>query len=155
MTTIYIVTCGSYSDFHNVAAFSCYDNAKTLADKLDGAVEEYSLDPAIIYPSMPRFHVDMLQDGTVISVQNVPDMDRYTGMIFSVCHYEIYRRNYHAQQSCGVNCYAYDATHAIKIANEVRLRLTAENLWRFGDEISANFISQEQIEDKYGGLPRS
>ena len=44
MTTIYLVSAGSYSDYHVVALFSEKEKADHLASQEDGRVEEYSVD---------------------------------------------------------------------------------------------------------------
>lgn len=44
MTTIYLVSAGSYSDYHVVSLFSKKERAEQLASQENGRVEEYLLD---------------------------------------------------------------------------------------------------------------
>lgn len=154
MVDVYVVTEGSYSDYHLVAAFSLEETAQKLAQKIDGEVEVYELDPSIIYPSMPRFAVSLKRkDGTVISCNEARDMNPSTGMPYHPLSYELWcggKSHAHdaARHTIDVLCYAENTTHACKIATEVLAEVTAHNYWRFAEETYANFIRDTDIQEQ-------
>lgn len=134
---IYVVTSGSYSDYHIVAV---YDN-KELAEKhkdllRDGNdVEEYVLneDADLAQRGLKEFNVRMLRDGEVEMASqwdigrgeeecNLEDDEQYywkNGEKIVTASYKVLR----------VKCFAKDKQHAIKIANEKRIQLIAANQW--------------------------
>lgn len=131
--TIYIVTNGSYSDYHICAVFSSREKADEAKVLLTGAydearVEEYEVDD-FNFPEMPKgmlpYGVVMLKDGTVKetrreSVESIDDANRKFGW-----------EPYSSDDKSGVffSVWAKDEKHAVKIANERRTMLIANNEW--------------------------
>jgi len=122
--TVFIVTAGSYSDFHVVCCCSDEDKAKELAAILDdGGYESYELDdfPANVQ-GMQRYHVKMRKNGDTHEIfSSKPSSLSLNELDMSECVYD---------DLLHVTCWAKDEKHAVKIANEIRTCRIAENNWK-------------------------
>lgn len=113
MNTIYILTEGSYSDYHVIGVYS----TKELAEKAqfvyeDSQIEEYTLDDVPDYPPGMKgwyVNIDDAKPDEPYSYQVSPDY----ATIPSESEY-----NYHYNKQTGycVYCWAVDQEHAEKIA---------------------------------------
>jgi hypothetical protein len=158
MTTIYIVTEGSYSDYHICAVYDTKEAAEYHAKHLlgrwrnDAGVEEYELNPhrQTIADRLKPFMVEMGRDGTTYRVQHAA-VDDVVGAkdCFSLSS-GLYVERVHEASGCWLtndewrslaeqlpvtgtfHVLAMDEQHAVKIANERRARVIAENGWPEG-----------------------
>ena len=115
MNTIYILTEGSYSDYHVIGVYS----TKELAEKAqfvyeDSQIEEYTLDDVPDYPPGMKgwyVNIDDAKPDEPYSYQVSPDY----AIIPSESEY-----NYHYNKQTGyyVYCWAVDKDHALKIARD-------------------------------------
>lgn len=126
--TIYVVTQGAYSDHHIVGVYE----SRGLAEEVHGQdceIEEWPLNTDLNEhrDGVARYNVMMLRDGTVHNVsqywknrcepRDCEPMDYFqynTKITIRIAEFEMW---------------AKDAAHAIKIANERRTQLIAENKW--------------------------
>lgn len=133
MTTVYAVTSGDYSDYGIVAIFSTEEQAnyyleESGLDKKDyssGRVEEYELDVLFHFDS--RYCIHMHQDGTVVhsykyGVFDDENWDK-AGSAF-ICSF--YRDGMRLITEIATD----DEQYAIKVTNERRTRIIAENNWQ-------------------------
>jgi hypothetical protein len=118
---IYVVTQGSYSDYHICGVFDDQRLAERMADKLCGDVETYHLNPfaAEIRSDLYGYKVLMDRQGNVIEAR------RWT---FNTMDAQGYHTIWHDDRLFN-HCWAKDEQHAIKITNEVRIQLIASNQW--------------------------
>jgi len=128
MKKAYIITAGAYSAYRILAVFS---SSKLAQGPLDGIkkafpgedvkIEEYALDVGVTQQGNPRglmpFDVIMKQNGDTESVElstdlisNKEPLLQYAGTIL-------------------FNVLATDEKHAVKICNEQRAQLIANNEW--------------------------
>lgn len=132
--TIWVIEDGEYSDYRVIGVFSSEANARAVQALLggDGDVSEWPLDPAVaeINAGMSRWEVLMLRDGTTERVDRDTEVARYdlTGS------HSLWRRSQLSWANGKPDClkatvWASDATHAVKIANEIRARMIAEGEW--------------------------
>lgn len=137
--TIWVVESGCYSDYCVNGVFSSEANAKLYAERISGRpyseraeVAEWPLDPSIteITKGYRCFHIVMLRDGAVESIQDDDDAFDYAGSL------SMWRRTQApAYAGKGIpdalsgRVLAKNAKHAIKIANERRLALIASGEW--------------------------
>ena len=127
--TIYIVTSGTYSDYHIDGIFSTQELAeayiKQFQDKWDKMeVEEWTLDPwkKELRKGYKAYFLHMDKEGNTLDISaqsygtyNLRDGKPYQGWDNA------------GNMTLGV--LARNETHAIKIANEKRVMLIANNLW--------------------------
>lgn len=120
MGKVYVVSEGEYSDFRVVAIFDDKDRAGLFkaAIKSENDISEYELNEPSFAPGYESFIVEMSENGNVVRVE------RFGGIADGV--FDFYRRD---PRIGIVNCWARDAEHAVKIANEKRAMLIAENRW--------------------------
>lgn len=117
---IYIVTQGEYSDYGIVACFSTRELADILVSKLeDTRVEEFEVDP-----------VDPRKTGTPYIVW----MDKSGNSKHSHGNYNLVdclqgRYYFNAHNDLVYHVLAKDEIHAVKIVNEKRIQILANNLW--------------------------
>lgn len=134
MEKVWLVEQGYYSDYRVVGVFSSKENAQRICSILgDASIDEREVDPVIsdLDKGYVLFHVSMLRDGTVESIEMCP---RLYATDLSGGH-TIWRRS--KNKYCGykpdvLNSYvmAKDSIHAIKIVNEHRTQLIATNQWK-------------------------
>lgn len=125
-TKVYIVTVGQYSDRRNIGVFTTLEAANATG----GDVEEWLLDNVAGAPGhYSFFQVFMDRDGNVRLSRVVdyygesPVNHRFIDSGWTI---------YWGIEMCGcIEClvWAKDPTHAVKIVNERRAQLIAENKW--------------------------
>ena len=157
ITKIYVVTNGEYSDYRICGLFSTRSKAKYAKDKLfatSNPIETWALDKA---PKTPpgkfKFQVCMDKEGNSevkhISVENF---------------FPIGQVPYGDNERMVFRMWARDKRHAVKIANEKRTRLIANNEWdekvycgelpedeSETSETSSTSSEWSKGEDQYGG----
>ena len=124
MATIYLVTNGSYSDYHVLGVYSTKEKAEH-AKRLfasDNGIWEYELDGIPDSPpGMLAYHVSMLVSGDVKEVWQ----DTVEG----------FESRWYVAPQWGADVivvfhvWARDTTHAVKISNEWRAQIVALGLW--------------------------
>lgn len=125
---VYGLTTGDYSDYTVVGVFSSKENAQFIADRMQyvGNIAEWKLDPAVneLRAGLMLWIVRMLRDGTTESARSDPDS-------YQAPEYRIWRRNRETglPDVLDARVYARDEAHAVKIVNEIRTRLIANNEW--------------------------
>ena len=129
MSTIYLVTQGTYSDYSVVGAFSDYARALDLSAILsDARVETYELDEYVEVAKRGLVPIEVLMsengDSEVYRWENLDYPEGGSASIvadsdgpYLQCH-----------------CWARDEEHAVKIANEIRAQIIASNNWTPGYE---------------------
>lgn len=117
---IYVLTTGEYSDYKIVGLFTTKELAEAFMEKfnIDGTVEEYELDVLDQYTKMEElaFKVLMKKDGTVEHVNITDDVNDAINTFVGNNKFRLW-----------CTCFAKDKEHAIKITNEKRLQLIANN----------------------------
>ncbi len=132
MAKVYLVTEGSYSDYHVVAAFSTYELAAAFNAWRDGdaEIEEYELD--VDRPLMREGHhayrVWMWRDGGSETMCWSPDKPVPTEYGFHYSLREGKGRDHHEHELV-LTVTAKSEEHAVKIANETRTQLIANGQW--------------------------
>ncbi len=132
--TIYVVTSGDYSDYSVDGVFDQRDMAQEFVDRIPGArIEEYSLNPAVpeIRAGFSAFSVYMLRDGSLL--QDLGDLGYWTSRPeASIVPPEVsirWANRFRGRAVLYCTCWARDAQHAVKIANEHRAQFIALNQW--------------------------
>lgn len=132
--TVYIVTEGSYSDYHIIGVFEDEDLAKEYARQNRADVEEHIVktDTDLELPrGYLKYEVHMRKNGDVISVTGTIPFctDDCDNVDFSTSSYKkssyVFKtgtRRFYVSTDMGEE-------GAIKIANERRIQLIAENKW--------------------------
>lgn len=125
-TIVYLATKGSYSDYRVLGVFTTREKAQERLDANktevyadDGSIEEFHLDQNGYLPGHLKFaHVRMSRNGETMEIKVEPygylSEDSWFGDQKS-------ERWFHMM--------ARDTEHAIKIANERRTQLIADNKW--------------------------
>ena len=131
MTIVYVVTSGQYSDYGIVAIFSTKKQAKKYLnesglDKKDyssGRIEEYELDEPFEFKS--RYCIHMHQDGTVVRSYKygINTNENEAGNAFINSYYLDGMR-------LVTEVSTDNEQHAIKVANERRTRIIADDNWK-------------------------
>ena len=120
-TKLYLVAAGEYSDYHLCGIYSTLDKAE-YAKKLYDAneIEEYTLDEIPAHPKgMLLYSVAMKPDGNDSRVYQRDASEAEDA-------YEW--KSYGKSERFEFQMWARDEEHAIKIANERRAQLIANNL---------------------------
>lgn len=117
---VYVVTHGCYSDYHIFAVYSTREAAEACHARYPGEYTQitvYALDRPFPHPEMPAWRVSMERDGTVRWVaRSTPDRIENA---LPAGSFGTYLWKAHTI----IECYAHDEQHAIKIANEHRIKL--------------------------------
>jgi len=135
MSSIYLVTSGSYSDYGVEAAFSTKEKAQEYIDehlKIASCyadpkeIAEYSLDEprahiSYVYVTMSKTG-EVLNDPTVDTLYSAPWMDGF--VVFSSGRWR--EDSMETIRWCVIT---NDITKAIKVVNEKRTQIIAEGLW--------------------------
>jgi hypothetical protein len=134
MSSVWIVEQGEYSDYRVVAIYSTEAAAQKAADTINSglgpygdkaSIEERTLDPGLdkMNEGLVPWRVCMKRDGTVEVCERDDDVaaDQDPSVYGPLLGGNRLRLL--------TACWARDATHAIKIANEQRARLIAEGQW--------------------------
>ena len=130
LQAVFLVTRGDYSDYRVCAVFTDEELAKKYIDSFQGnsyeefRIENYQLNPFSfeLKNDYKPFFLRMKRDGecTEIYVKDssygFEDEDIDIG-------FDIHKNMY-------ISIFAKDETHAIKIANEKRVQLIAQNRWK-------------------------
>ena len=129
LKTIYVVTAGDYSDYHIEGVYSTKEKAR-LAVKLFGLddfndenIEEWKLDETLPHPKGMWFYVvEMNEEGDVneTKIENAKYAENFIKDRW---------RPYGDDVHIDFYMWAKDEKHAIKIANEMRIQLIANNQW--------------------------
>lgn len=127
MSKIYIVTSGSYSDYHICSVFSTKKDANGFVgsfakDKYDNfRVEEYELDEFKdqIKNHRSLYFVRMKENGDTLEIEK-----RSTFYRDGCCE-----NMFDVEKNLIMEVWADDEKHAVKIVNEKRVQLIAENKW--------------------------
>lgn len=131
MTTIYMLTSGCYSDYRVDGIYSAEELALKQKELLDWTggdadIEEMELDELV--GEAKGFHVAMFDNGDV-DVVNPIIVNLVNGKPkHSVCN------RFGARLMLSNNVVTEDETVAVKVTNELRARLIAQNLWYDGSE---------------------
>ena len=129
MSTIYLVTQGTYSDYSVVGAFSDYARALDLSAILsDARVETYELDEYVEVAKRGLVPIEVL-----MSENGDSDVYRWENLDYPKCgSASIVADSDGPYLKC--HCWASDEDHAVKIANEIRAQIIASNNWTSGYE---------------------
>lgn len=122
---MFLVTDGNYSDYHNVAIFSTREKAEEFISEIysfsrwndGGRIEEMILDE--IEESHKYITVGMFKDGTV--------QDTYPSLSEKpvITNYKFWKHSEQMEIAVPTD----NIEKAIKVANEYRTRLIAEDKW--------------------------
>lgn len=141
MASVYIVTQGTYSDYHIVGVFITQEHAQALVDlypatlereKMD--IEEWPLEDTPPTPvGMAAYSVSMEATGAASRVE------RSVNQIWAAqnAHTLVYNNGRERVPWMVTHMFARDDEHAIKIANERRAYLIATEQWTDGDHTEA------------------
>ena len=125
MTKIYLVSDGDYSDYSVCGVFSTEEKANQFIKHFKmGEIEEYELDPIpdnVYKENKKLFFVRMQRNGKVDNIYKIEP------------HYfqppEFRKNTFEPESELFIYVWANDQKHAIKIVNEKRTQLIANNLW--------------------------
>ena len=115
---IYVVTEGSYSDYHIVGVFDTLQGAQECPGNHND-IEVHALNYASNPPQRAQWHVEIDIDGTVTGCH----MADYGGPQWS------FYRKPDRVLSLWVSCFADNEDHAKRIATERWRQIIAQNLW--------------------------
>ena len=129
MKTIYVVTSGSYSDYGINAVFDDEQLAKDFiamfkkGSYIDMQIEEWELNPEEenIRAKRKLYFLRMNKEGIASDIS-------IEGSSFSIDY--INTIQFDNKKNLMVRCFADDEKHAIKIANEKRVQVIANNKWK-------------------------
>jgi hypothetical protein len=130
MKKIYLVTQGNYSDYHVVSAFSEKALAQSFIDSFVSneddsiEIEEYEIDKLSeqLRNGYKAYSVLMEKDGNYIEVEQV------SCLYPEKAQRETVEYSYHKEYMT-TSMFAKDEKHAVKIANERRIRAIMANHW--------------------------
>jgi len=142
MKKIYILTEGSYSDYHIVGVAEDKETAELLSEKWDCGIEEYNIntiEDAKYIQNKTLYEVTMWKNGnSEVKKDSYGTSDAYPEPTFRIW----------GGVCCGIetivdiNCWADSPEHAVKIANEKRAELIATGRW--DEEEKVLKIEQEE-----------
>lgn len=129
MKTIYVVTSGSYSDYGINAVFDDEQLAKDFiamfekGNYIDMQIEEWKLNPEEenIRAKRKLYFLRMNKEGIASDIS-------IEGSSFSIDY--INTIQFDNKKNLMIRCFADDEKHAIKIANEKRAQVIANNKWK-------------------------
>lgn len=136
MTTVYLVTHGSYSDYRIDAAF--LDKAKAerycaivgtvgYGNKLEIEVWDTESGEPLIAKDLHWYSV-FVNTSTYMNVQLLDEPPNPMYARWTICEPATYADGMYAR----VYLQARDAAHAVKIVNDERRLILASNLWKVG-----------------------
>jgi hypothetical protein len=139
MKSVWVIEQGSYSDYHVVGVFSSRKNAKLVLDSLtkdydEPTIAEWPIDPAVteLNAGLTVWLGEMLRDGTVERCVQWDNSGYHLSNDLTIWR----REDAPAYRGKGVlNClhgtvWAKDQKHAVKIFNEKRTQLIAQDKWK-------------------------
>lgn len=130
MKKVYVITSGDYSDYGIDGIFDSEESAKKFISAFNQKsafyemkIEEWELNPMEKYirKGQKAFSVRMNKNGGVTDVEwedSSFGFKRNKGIIFSF-----------DKKIMNCYCFANDEKHAVKIANEKRAQIIANNTW--------------------------
>lgn len=125
MDKAYVITSGDYSDYRIDGVFSSKEKAEDFIKMFKGHamdIEEWDLDPlGQDYKGKKAYFVRMAKDGTTLRV-DIED----SSYGFTHCN----RDGFSIDKDMFTHVIAKDVRHAVKIANERRTALIANNEWK-------------------------
>jgi hypothetical protein len=134
--TIWVLDEGSYSDYHVIGVFSSKENAAYIQNIVGGDYHEDELDPGVdaLRKGYIRYNVVMLRDGTVerierqnaISCYDIEDRNKF--FLWQRTKAPAYAGK-GIPDALQANIWAKNDKHAIKICNEYRTQMIANNEW--------------------------
>ena len=134
MTKLFMLTQGSYSDYHVCGIYSTQElagRASVLFGDDNNDVKEIELDEIPeAPPNLIRFQVEMGRNGEAPWLRRVAAVTGHGAPYF-------YERSFSPNKNLqvAVVCvWAEDPTHAIKIVNEKRIQMVASGEWDAGVE---------------------
>jgi hypothetical protein len=143
MKTIYLLTAGCYSDFGVICAFTNKDDAKAALEAgLGDNIDECTIDPEreTTPAGVKAYRVSMRFDGDKASARQADPYKNKDGKHVldwppaAVCD--------GGGESITFRCWARDEQHAIKICNELRARLIAEDRLKWRKAKVSNIFGQ-------------
>ena len=134
MPKIFLITSGEYSDYSVLAAYSTRElAAAALAAGLGDAIEDCDIDPTLEPTPLgcKAFFVNMRRTGDVayIAVADPWDSAYKLKEAWRDPSVRVDRERAYYSDMHSFRCWARDEQHAIKIVNELRVRMIAENTW--------------------------
>lgn len=141
MSTVWVIEQGSYSDYRVSGVFTTKENAQMVCDAINAGdncydtatLAEWPLDPAIdaLNQGLNRYFVQMLRDGTVERIESKAGLATYPSL---ADYFEEWRREGAPHFKGKPNVlqayvWAENDKHAIKIVNERRIQMLANNQW--------------------------
>jgi len=122
MDKVYICTDGEYSDYHICGVFDDKELAEKLAAKVGANVETWTLNPLELElrEDYGAWFVRMAKNGDTVQC--------YPTKYEEVLDYGEAVR-FDGNNNSWLYCFAKSEEHAVKIANEKRVRLIANNEW--------------------------
>ncbi len=135
MKKVFIVTQGTYSDYHICAVFDSQELAETFiasfAPSIYGPmeVEEWGLNlmKLQLKKGYRPYFVRMDKNGNSFETNIEESCRRFTSSITDRYGFDIKGNLYN-------HCFAKNDNHAIKITNELRVRLMAGGMWKACEE---------------------
>lgn len=127
---VFLVTYGFYSDYRVCAVFTEIALAKKYIASFKGnlyedfRIENYTLNPSKhkFGNDYKRFSLEMTKEGNCIDI--------YIEDSFPGVKYKDIDMAFNRHKNMIITVLAKNKTHAIKIANEKRVQLIAENIWK-------------------------
>jgi len=151
---VYVVTQGQYSDRHIIGIFDSKKKAEAfhaafIDDEgwcgVNELIEEYHLNPyeSVISNNLKRYFVVMGRDGhtyrTEVHYDSYPVVGggRLASIVFWIDGWCVqHTPKFKFVATLKLYCWARDEGHAVKIANEKRIQIVANNRW--GEEHFSN-----------------
>ena len=122
---VWVIEDGTYSDYHVVGIYSSKENAELANNLCSGEIRRFDLDPMMneINSGMSRYLVIMYKDGNSEKVQE-------SDLLFDFENKEeFYFPKSNENRSLRAYVWAKDEEHALKIADERRIRMLTSGEW--------------------------
>lgn len=135
---VFVVTSGRYSDYGINAMFSTRELAESYIELFNpeadfNEIDEWALDddPHLteIKSGRKQYQVDLKKDGEVLEVVLSDNTNFRNIYYWFFAEYFSETRSFGNTDRMSLYCFATDKTHAIKIANEIRIQILANNTW--------------------------
>jgi hypothetical protein len=127
MSKSYVVTDGDYSDYRIVAVFDDKELASKFVEKYGGSIEEYDVNPARyeIENKYSVFRIEMNKNGDTKEIDSHCDVSNFNRAINKETYNPYYNKNLMLTYVIAKN-----EKSAVKIANERRIQMIANNEWK-------------------------
>lgn len=119
MKKVYIITKEEYSDYRIVGVLSDKNLAEHIAKKTEGKVEEWEVNTLSTDENYDIYIIRMNKKGDTVEISK------------NVSIIKIDETGFDVNNNMWTIMIAKDEKHAIKIANERRIKLLAENKWEY------------------------